>query len=146
MLPEDLLRYGLIPEFIGRIPVVGSLTPLDEDALVEILTKPKNALVKQYEKLFEIDGVELEFEEDALRAIANKAIERKTGARGLRSIIESIMLDVMFELPSREDIEKCIITKETVQNENGRPKLVFNDGTVQDENEKFLKRVRNQLD
>ncbi|MFD2759576.1 ATP-dependent protease ATP-binding subunit ClpX [Lentibacillus juripiscarius] len=139
VLPEDLLRYGLIPEFIGRIPVVGSLTPLDEDALVEILTKPKNALVKQYEKLFEIDGVELEFEEDALRAIANKAIERKTGARGLRSIIESIMLDVMFELPSREDIEKCIITKETVQNENGRPKLVFNDGTVQDENEKIPK-------
>ncbi|RYG74842.1 ATP-dependent protease ATP-binding subunit ClpX [Lentibacillus lipolyticus] len=139
VLPEDLLRYGLIPEFIGRIPVVGSLTPLDEDALVEILTKPKNALVKQYEKLFEIDGVELEFEEEALRAIANKAIERKTGARGLRSIIESIMLDVMFELPSREDIEKSIITKETVENENGRPKLVFNDGTVQDENEKIPK-------
>ncbi|QKY69600.1 ATP-dependent protease ATP-binding subunit ClpX [Lentibacillus sp. CBA3610] len=137
VLPEDLLRYGLIPEFIGRIPVVGSLTPLDEDALVEILTKPKNALVKQYEKLFEIDNVELEFEEDALRGIAHKAIERKTGARGLRSIIESIMLDVMFELPSREDIEKCIITEDTVKKENGRPKLVFSDGTVQDENEKL---------
>ncbi|SFD58664.1 ATP-dependent Clp protease ATP-binding subunit ClpX [Lentibacillus persicus] len=139
VLPEDLLRYGLIPEFIGRIPVIGSLAPLDEDALVEILTKPKNALVKQYEKLFEIDNVELEFEEEALRGIAHKAIERKTGARGLRSIIESIMLDVMFELPSREDIEKCIITKETVINENGRPKLVFHDGTVQDENEKIPK-------
>ncbi|HLS10153.1 ATP-dependent protease ATP-binding subunit ClpX [Lentibacillus sp.] len=137
VLPEDLLRYGLIPEFIGRIPVIGSLTPLDEDALVEILTKPKNALIKQYEKLFEIDNVELEFEDEALRAIANRAIERKTGARGLRSIIESIMLDVQFEVPSRDDIEKCIITKDTVELENGRPKLVFHDGTVQDENEKI---------
>ncbi|SFB39452.1 ATP-dependent Clp protease ATP-binding subunit ClpX [Lentibacillus halodurans] len=139
VLPEDLLRYGLIPEFIGRIPVIGSLAPLDEDALVEILTKPKNALVKQYEKLFEIDNVELEFEEEGLRSIANRAIERKTGARGLRSIIEGIMVDVMFELPSREDIEKCIITKDTVEKENGRPKLVFRDGTVQDENEKLPK-------
>ncbi|ALX48226.1 ATP-dependent protease ATP-binding subunit ClpX [Lentibacillus amyloliquefaciens] len=139
VLPEDLLRYGLIPEFIGRIPVIGSLAPLDEDALVEILTKPKNALVKQYEKLFEIDNVELEFEDEALRGIANNAIERKTGARGLRSIIESLMLDVMFELPSRDDIEKCIITKETVKNEKGRPKLVFHDGTVIDENEKIPK-------
>ncbi|HLR62625.1 MAG TPA: ATP-dependent protease ATP-binding subunit ClpX [Lentibacillus sp.] len=137
VLPEDLLRYGLIPEFIGRIPVIGSLTPLDEDALVEILTKPKNALVKQYVKLFEIDDVELEFEDEALRAIANRAIERKTGARGLRSIIEGIMLDVMFELPSRDDIEKCIITKDTVEMENGRPKLVFRDGTVRDENDKL---------
>src|SRR5690625_1858341 len=117
VLPEDLLRYGLIPEFIGRLPVIGALTPLDEDALVEILTKPKNALVKQYEKLFQMDDVELEFEDEALIEIAKKAIERKTGARGLRSIIESIMLDVMFELPSREDIDKCIITKETVVSE-----------------------------
>ncbi|GAA0442284.1 ATP-dependent Clp protease ATP-binding subunit ClpX [Lentibacillus halophilus] len=139
VLPEDLLRYGLIPEFIGRIPVIGSLTPLDEDALVDILTRPKNALVKQYEKLFDIDEVELEFEEGALRAIAHEAIERKTGARGLRSIIESTMLDVMFDLPSREDIDKCIITNETVENENGKPKLVFQDGTVQDENEKIPK-------
>ncbi len=135
VLPEDLLRYGLIPEFIGRLPVIGALEPLDEDALVEILTKPKNALVKQYQKLFQIDQVELEFEEEALRAIARKAIERKTGARGLRSIIESIMLDVMYELPSREDIEKCIITDDTVTKDNGRPKLVFSDGTVKDENE-----------
>ncbi|WP_027964620.1 ATP-dependent protease ATP-binding subunit ClpX [Halalkalibacillus halophilus] len=135
VLPEDLLRYGLIPEFIGRLPVVGSLTPLDEDALMEILTKPKNALSKQYQKLFDIDGVELEIEEEALRAIANKAIERNTGARGLRSIIEDIMLDVMFELPSRDDIEKCIITKETVENENGKPKLVMEDGSVVDQNE-----------
>ncbi|QHE53169.1 ATP-dependent protease ATP-binding subunit ClpX [Pontibacillus sp. HMF3514] len=135
VLPEDLLRYGLIPEFIGRLPVIGALEPLDEDALVEILTKPKNALVKQYQKLFQIDSVELEFEEEALREIARKAIERKTGARGLRSIIEDIMLDVMYELPSREDIEKCIITNDTVTKDNGRPKLVLSDGTVKDENE-----------
>lgn len=128
VLPEDLLRYGLIPEFIGRLPVIGSLLPLDEDALVEILTKPKNALAKQYEKLFEIDNVQLVFEEAALREIAKKAIERKTGARGLRSIIEGIMLDVMFDLPSREDIEKCLVTSETVS-ENGLPKLILTDGT-----------------
>ncbi|MGM8213293.1 ATP-dependent protease ATP-binding subunit ClpX [Virgibacillus sp. W0430] len=130
VLPEDLLSYGLIPEFIGRLPVIGSLEPLDEKALIEILTKPKNALVKQYEKLFQIDDVQLEFEEDALVAIAKDAIKRKTGARGLRSIIESIMLEIMFEIPSREDIEKCIITEETVTKENGSPKLVFVDGTV----------------
>ncbi|GAA0456705.1 ATP-dependent protease ATP-binding subunit ClpX [Alkalibacillus silvisoli] len=134
VLPEDLLRYGLIPEFIGRLPVIGSLTPLDEDALVEILTKPKNALSKQYEKLFGIDDVELELKDDALRAIAKKAIERNTGARGLRSIIEGIMLDVMFELPSRDDIEKCIITKDTVELENGKPTLVMEDGSVVDQN------------
>ncbi|MUK86950.1 ATP-dependent protease ATP-binding subunit ClpX [Ornithinibacillus sp. L9] len=135
VLPEDLLRYGLIPEFIGRLPVIGSLEPLDEEALVEILTKPKNALVKQYVKLFDMDNVELEFEEEALVEIAKKAIERKTGARGLRSIIESIMLDVMFELPSREDIEKCVITKDTVVNENGSPKLIFTDGTIKEGSE-----------
>ncbi|MBM7713477.1 ATP-dependent protease ATP-binding subunit ClpX [Siminovitchia sp. FSL H7-0308] len=129
VLPEDLLQFGLIPEFIGRLPVISSLEPLDEDALVEILTKPKNALVKQYQKMLELDNVELEFEEQALREIAKKAIERKTGARGLRSIIESIMLDVMFDLPSREDIKKCIITKESVLNDLP-PKLVLEDGTI----------------
>ncbi len=129
VLPEDLLKFGLIPEFIGRLPVIASLTPLDEEALVEILTKPKNALVKQYQKMLELDDVELDFEDDALIEIAKKAIERKTGARGLRSIIEGIMLDVMFDLPSREDIVKCIITKETVEN-NMPPKLVLEDGTV----------------
>lgn len=129
VLPEDLLRYGLIPEFIGRLPVIGSLEPLDEDALVDILTKPKNALVKQYQKLLEIDDVELEFDEDSLREIAKKAIERKTGARGLRSIIEGIMLDVMFDLPSRDDIEKCIITAATV-NGHGYPKIILEDGTA----------------
>lgn len=129
VLPEDLLKFGLIPEFIGRLPVIASLTPLDEEALVEILTKPKNALVKQYQKMLELDDVELEFEDDALIEIAKKAIERKTGARGLRSIIEGIMPDVMFDLPSRDDIVKCIITKETIEN-NMPPKLVLEDGTV----------------
>src|SRR5699024_9535346 len=103
ILPEDLLGYGLIPEFIGRLPIIANLEPLDEDALVEILTKPKNALTKQYVKLFEIDDVTLEFEEEALYEIAKRAMERKTGARGLRSIIEATMLDIMFDLPSRED-------------------------------------------
>lgn len=135
VLPEDLLRFGLIPEFIGRLPVIASLSPLDEEALVEILTKPKNALVKQYQKMLELDDVELDFEEDALEEIAKKAIERKTGARGLRSIIESILLDVMYDLPSREDISKCIITKETVI-ENTAPKLLLTDGTIIDEKRK----------
>jgi len=129
VLPEDLLKFGLIPEFIGRLPVIANLEQLDEDALVEILTKPKNALVKQYQKLLELDDVELEFEEGALLEIAKKAIERKTGARGLRSIIEGIMLDVMFELPSRDDIEKCIISQETVA-DGAPPKLVLHDGTI----------------
>ncbi|KON86847.1 ATP-dependent protease [Sporosarcina globispora] len=135
VLPEDLLKFGLIPEFIGRLPVIASLSQLDESALIEILTKPKNALVKQYQKMLELDDVELEFEEGALEEIAKKAIERKTGARGLRSIIEGIMLDVMFDLPSREDIKKCIITKETVI-DNSSPKLVLEDGTVIEEERK----------
>jgi ATP-dependent Clp protease ATP-binding subunit ClpX len=135
VLPEDLLKFGLIPEFIGRLPVIASLSQLDEAALIEILTKPKNALVKQYQKMLELDDVELDFEEGALEEIAKKAIERKTGARGLRSIIEGIMLDVMFDLPSREDIKKCIITKETVI-DNGSPKLVLEDGTVVEEERK----------
>lgn len=129
VLPEDLLRFGLIPEFIGRIPVIATLEQLDEAALIEILTKPKNALVKQYQKMLELDNVELEFEKDALVEISKKAIERKTGARGLRSIIEGIMLEVMFDLPSRNDIEKCIITAETVT-DNKPPKLVLKDGTT----------------
>ena len=125
--PEDLLRYGLIPEFVGRIPVVVTLNPLDEDALVQILKEPKNALVKQYQKLLEMDGVTLEFEEEALRYIAKRATERKTGARGLRAILEKIMLNVMFDIPSRDDVEKCIITKETVIN-NSDPILILSEG------------------
>ena len=113
--PQDLLKYGLIPEFIGRIPVIASLEHLDEEALIQILTEPRNALVKQYIKMFRIEGVELEFHQDALVAIAKKALDTKTGARGLRGIIENIMLDIMFEVPSNENIEKVIITKEVVE-------------------------------
>ena len=115
VLPEDLLKFGIIPEFIGRIPVVATLDLLDEDALMSILQKPKNALVKQYKKLLELDDVELEFEDDALRAIAKKAIERNTGARGLRSIVESVMMESMYEVPSRTDIKKVLVTKESVE-------------------------------
>lgn len=135
VLPEDLLRFGLIPEFIGRLPIIASLEPLDEKALVEILTKPKNALVKQYRKMLELDDVELVFEDEALTEIAKKAIERKTGARGLRSIIEGIMLDVMFDLPSREDIEKCVITGKTVT-DGEPPRLIMKDGTVVNKDKK----------
>ncbi len=124
--PEDLLKFGLIPEFVGRLPIMVTLEELDEESLVKILTEPKNALVKQYKELLAIDGVELEFEEEALIAIAKKAIERKTGARGLRSIIEETMLDIMYEIPSRDDIEKCVITKETIENKV-EPTLVLSD-------------------
>ncbi len=120
--PEDLLKFGLIPEFVGRLPVVVNLHSLDEAALIEILTKPKNAITKQFKKMFAIDGVELEFEEKALRKVAELAIERKTGARGLRSIMESSMMDIMFDIPSRDDILKCVITEETI--DNNKPILV----------------------
>lgn len=129
VLPEDLLKFGLIPEFVGRLPVVSTLEPLDEHALIQILTEPKNALVKQYSKLLEMDNVELHFEEEALEAIAAEAIKRKTGARGLRAIIESIMLDVMFDLPSRDDVTRCSITKESVVNKEA-PKLTTPEGRV----------------
>ncbi|MEA0565102.1 MULTISPECIES: ATP-dependent protease ATP-binding subunit ClpX [Lysinibacillus] len=132
LIPEDLLKFGLIPEFIGRLPVLASLEQLNEAALVQILTEPKNALAKQYQKMLELDGVELEFDEGALVEIAKEAIERKTGARGLRSIIESTMLDVMYELPSREDVKKCIITAKTITDKE-KPKLLLEDGTELDE-------------
>ncbi len=114
VLPEDLLKYGLIPEFVGRLPVITSVDNLDEDALVDILTKPKNALVRQYQRFFEFDGVELEFKDDALRAISEQAIMRGTGARGLRAIMEEVLLNVMYELPSREDVTKCLVDKDVV--------------------------------
>ena len=114
MLPEDLLKYGLIPEFVGRLPVITSVDNLDEDALVDILTQPKNALVKQYQRFFEFDGVELEFNDDAMRAIAEQAILRGTGARGLRAIMEEVLLNVMYELPSREDVTKCLVDGDVV--------------------------------
>ena len=126
VLPEDLLKFGIIPEFIGRIPVVATLELLDENALMRILQEPKNALVKQYKKLLELDDVELEFQEDALRAIAKKAIERNTGARGLRSIVENVMMESMYEVPSREDVKKVIVTKEAVS-EGAQPHLVLKD-------------------
>ena len=113
-LPEDLLKFGLIPEFIGRLPVFSTLEHLDESALIQILTKPRNALVKQYQKILEMDNVELEFDEKALVAIAKEALRRNTGARGLRSIIESVLLNVMYELPSRTDVSKCQITEDTI--------------------------------
>jgi ATP-dependent Clp protease ATP-binding subunit ClpX len=122
--PQDLLKYGLIPEFVGRLPVTVSLNQLDKAALVDILTKPRNALVKQYKKLFEMDGVQLEVEEGALEAIADRAIERKIGARGLRAIMEEIMLDVMYDIPSRDNVEKCVITRETIL-ENKQPILIM---------------------
>lgn len=124
--PEDLLKFGLIPEFVGRLPVMVTLEELDKETLVKILTEPKNALVKQYKELFNMDGVELEFDSAALDIIAEKAIERKTGARGLRGIIEESMLDIMYEIPSRDDIEKCVITKETIEKKN-EPTLVLSD-------------------
>ena len=126
LLPQDLLKFGLIPEFVGRLPIIATLQELDKDALIEIVTKPKNALVKQYKKLLELDGVELEFEQEALNAIVEKAIERNTGARGLRSIIEEIMRDIMFDIPTNPKIEKCTITKQTVENKEP-PKLVINE-------------------
>lgn len=126
LLPQDLLKFGLIPEFVGRLPIIATLKELDRDTLIKIVTEPKNALVKQYKKLFELDDVELEFEKEALNIIVDKAIERNTGARGLRSIIEDIMRDIMFEIPSNPKIEKCIITKETVQ-DGAAPKLVINE-------------------
>lgn len=126
LLPQDLLKFGLIPEFVGRLPIVTTLEELDKEALINILTKPKNALVKQYKKLLAMDGVDLEFKPEAVEAIVEKAIERKTGARGLRSIIEEIMRDIMFDIPSNPKIEKCIVTKETV-NEKTKPEIIINE-------------------
>lgn len=124
--PEDLIKFGLIPEFIGRLPVVTTLDSLDEDALVSILTQPKNALTKQYMKLFKIEGVELEFREDALKEVAKKALARNTGARGLRSILEHALLEIMYDLPSEENLEKVVIDENVILN-NGKPKLVYSD-------------------
>jgi ATP-dependent Clp protease ATP-binding subunit ClpX len=123
--PEDLVKFGLIPEFIGRLPVIATLEDLDEAALIEILTQPKNALVRQYQRLFQMEDVELTFHEDALRAIARHAIERKTGARGLRSIMEGILLDTMYDLPSLEGVEEVVIGKDVVENKDARPLYIY---------------------
>ena len=122
-MPEDLIKFGLIPEFIGRLPVVASVTNLDKESLVQILSAPKNALVKQYTRLFEMDGVELEFTEEALESIADQAIHRGTGARGLRAIMEEVLLPVMYDIPSRNDVAKVVVTKETVE-DNVLPTIV----------------------
>ncbi|BBH18069.1 ATP-dependent Clp protease ATP-binding subunit ClpX [Nocardioides baekrokdamisoli] len=124
--PEDLVNFGLIPEFIGRLPLIASVSPLDQAALVQILVEPRNALVKQYQKLFELDGVELEFTEDAVQAIADRALERKTGARGLRSIIEEVLLHAMYDVPSRGDVAKVIVNADVILND-GAPELILID-------------------
>ena len=139
LLPQDLLKFGLIPEFVGRLPIIATLKELDRQALIEIVTKPKNALVKQYKKLMELDNVQLEFEPEALELIVDKAIERKTGARGLRSIIEDIMRDIMFEIPYNPKIEKCIITKDTV--ENGNPPTIIINENREDKKSQKTKRM-----
>jgi len=137
ILPQDLLKFGLIPEFVGRLPIIVTLHSLDKQALMRILTEPKNALVKQYQMLFEMDDAILEFEDEALEAIAEKAIMRNTGARGLRAILEEVMLDVMYEIPSLPNVEKCIITKETIE-KSVPPKLIIN------ENKKSLRKPVNR--
>lgn len=127
VIPDDLLKYGLIPEFVGRIPVLATLDLLDEESLVRILTEPKNSLVKQYTKLFEYDDTKLEFEPEALSAIAKKAIDRNTGARGLRSIIEHSLMDTMYEIPSLENVEKVIVTKECIEDKDVKPSIIYLD-------------------
>lgn len=134
ILPQDLLKFGLIPEFVGRLPIIVTLHSLDRQALIQILTEPKNALIKQYQKLLEMDDALLEFDQEALEAIADKALERNTGARGLRAIIEEIMLDVMYDIPSVNNVEKCIVTKETVASKT-QPQMIIN------ENRKPLKKT-----
>ena len=126
LLPQDLLKFGLIPEFVGRLPIIATLKELDKQALLDIITKPKNSLIKQYTRLFEMDNVILEFEDEALELIVNKAIERKTGARGLRAILEEIMRDIMFEIPSNPNIIKCVITKDTIKN-GSKPVVTINE-------------------
>ena len=128
ILPQDLVKFGLIPEFVGRVPITVALEGLDREALIRILMEPKNALIKQYQKLFELDDVKLSFEPDAIDAIAEKALERKTGARGLRSIMENIMMDVMYEIPSDDTIESCVITKEAVEGDS-QPFIVHREST-----------------
>jgi ATP-dependent Clp protease ATP-binding subunit ClpX len=124
--PEDLIKFGLIPEFVGRLPVAATLDELDEDALIQILVEPKNALIKQYQKMFRLEGVELEVREPALRAIAKKALARKTGARGLRSILEQVLLDVMYDLPSLSNLARVVVDESTIAND-GKPLLMFAD-------------------
>jgi ATP-dependent Clp protease ATP-binding subunit ClpX len=129
VMPEDLMKFGLIPEFIGRLPVITTVSPLDRDALVQILTEPRNALVKQYKKMFDIDGVELEFTTEAIEAVADQALLRGTGARGLRAIMEEVLLPVMFDVPSEDDIARVVVTREVVL-DNVLPTVVRRDVPV----------------
>ena len=129
VMPQDLIKFGLIPEFIGRVPMVESLELLDRDALIRILTEPKNAIIKQYKRLFDLDGVELEFSQEALDCIADRAVERKIGARGLRAIMEKVMTDIMYEIPSDDTVGRCLITKDVVEN-GARPQLTYRDTEV----------------
>ena len=128
--PEDLIKYGLIPEFVGRLPVIATLEELDEDALVEILTEPKNAITKQYQKMFEIEGCEIEFRPDSLNAVAKKAMERKTGARGLRTILENTLLDIMYDLPAMEDVSKVVVDAAVIEG-NAQPYVIYEGGEMQ---------------
>ena len=128
VLPEDLLKFGLIPEFVGRLPVTGVVHNLDKDALMRILVQPKNALVKQYQKFFHFDDVELVFEDDALESIAEEALKRGTGARGLRAILEEVLLEVMYELPSRTDVSKCIVDRDVVLHKVAPTLIVEDEG------------------
>lgn len=139
VMPEDFIKFGLIPEFIGRVPVVVSLNALDEEALIRILQEPKNSLVKQYRKLFELDGVDLDFQKDALKVIAEKSLARKTGARGLRSIMESTMMDLMYQVPSDHTIQKCTITKESVEG-TAEPEITYGEASVPEQ--KTLRKAR----
>ena len=130
--PEDLLKFGLIPEFVGRLPVLATLDDLDQDALVTILTEPKNALVKQYQRLFELEDTKLTFTDDALNAIAKRAIERKTGARGLRSILEEILLDTMFDLPGLDEVTEVVVNEEAVSSESS-PLMIYAENQKEDQ-------------
>ena len=126
VLPQDFVKFGMIPEIIGRVPMVVSLDQLDREALIRILKEPKNSIIKQYQKLFEMDGVELSFADDAIEEVADKTLERKTGARGLRAIMEKAMLDIMYNLPSDENVESCLITKDVIDG-SGEPVLMYSD-------------------
>ena len=145
VLPHDLVKYGLIPELVGRLPVISTLDALDEPALIRILTEPKNALIKQYKKLFKIDGIELEFEEEAVEEIARRAIERKTGARGLRAIMEEVLGDIMFKVPSYPDVEKVVITSAFVKKEAAEPEIFINKNKRRSKRLNFLKKSEEKI-
>jgi len=143
ILPQDLIKFGLIPEFVGRLPIIATLRELDRDTLIRIITEPKNALVKQYKKLLSYDDVELEFEKEALELIVDKAIERNTGARGLRSILEDIMRDIMYDIPSNPNIEKCIITRAVVEN-GGKPDIIINENKKDKKQEIIKEKIKTE--